>query len=81
MCPECKTYGPQAEIRTTCSDPRFYYGNKVQDIDSIILLSRLLAKSIPNEPDNNIAGMYADAVISFYLREYWDHQSPLINRY
>ena len=81
ICSNCNNYGPQAEICSTCSDPRYYYGSEVQDTDSIILLSRLLAKAIANEPDNNFAGLYADSLIDFYVREYWDARSPFTNRY
>jgi len=81
MCPKCKNYGPQAEICKICADPRFYYGNEVEDIDSIILLSRLLAKTIAHEPNNDFSSMYADALLNFYIAEYWDTRSDYTNRY
>jgi hypothetical protein len=41
LCPQCKNYGPQGDICTTCTGPRYYYGNELSGKDILPLLAHL----------------------------------------
>jgi lipase chaperone LimK len=54
-----------------CTNPRYYYDNKLSGKDTLPLLARLVASAIVKENDNNMAQFYAKSLIDYYVAEYY----------
>ena len=71
ICHHCRNYGPQGDICTTCRNPRYYYGNDRLDRDTLPLLARLMATAICEEDNINVAQLYTESLVDFYISEYY----------
>ena len=69
MCHNCKNYGPHGEICQTCNHINFYYGNELDDNETLQLLARAMAHIIVKEPEYTVAQSYVKSLIHHHIHD------------